>query len=178
MVDFDESSKDYRDQVRNTIQHWFTPVILKMQGKFCWQIMIDGGALEECVVMTHRSLKSLQNVPAPNQFKKAGHYAYWIRKLKPLQVITETKLREILIKAGKVKEIELTGMSSCKPRPGDRYVNEIFAFCVGAGIIKAYPLGGKVVRIKENMFNDLIVTCRYETYSPSSLSLLFEALTV
>jgi hypothetical protein len=110
----------------------------------------------------------------PNEIKQAGHYAFWIRKLKPLRVVNIEELAgacDQLVAKGLLKG-QLTAIQAIVP-PGRRlYVNEAFALLAAVGF--AYE-GGYRIDFTAKEFNDLAVSLRYHSFSPSALSAILMA---
>ncbi len=69
---------------KEDVRELLIPAMHKIVDFFDCAILADVACLEECSVAARESLSKLPNIRNPNQFKRAGHYAYWVRKLKPL----------------------------------------------------------------------------------------------
>lgn len=123
-----------------------------------------------------RALLTIEHVglAQPNAIKQAGHYAFWIRKLKPLRVVNLDEhveaTRQLIAQA--LLRGEISAVQSIVP-PGRRlYVNEAFALIAAVGIARD---GGYNIEITAPVFNDLAVSLRYHSFSPSALSSMLNA---
>ncbi|WP_420905043.1 hypothetical protein [Candidatus Magnetaquiglobus chichijimensis] len=100
---------------------------------------------------------TLSQVPqrdGPAPIKKAGHYTFWIRKLKPFMVMDDP---------------QETG------RIGYMFFNETASILFG---IQHMELAGYQVHLSMNldMINDLYVGLRYSAFSPTSIAAIFQTL--
>ena len=135
-------------------------------------------------VAIESALKAFQTlhhtgIDKPNEFKQAGHFAFWIRKLKPLRVVD---LRSFQNMYALLREKNLLkGTTSMEfisappePPPEARFINEIFAIFSAIGIIRnGRP--GCPSRLDPPTLNDLIVNLRYHSYSPSAVGAIIES---
>ncbi|MGE5503266.1 MAG: hypothetical protein ACM31L_02475 [Actinomycetota bacterium] len=136
-------------------------------------IALDNEVLQEAA---GRALLTIGHVGMedPNEIKQAGHYAFWIRKLKPLSVVN---LDELVSASAQLAEKGLlrgsiTAPQSIIPHARRLYLNEAFALIAAIGIAKN---GGYDIELNAKQFNDLTVSLRYHSFSPSALSALLMA---
>lgn len=138
-------------------------------------IELDNEVLHEAA---GRALLTIDHVglSQPNEIKQAGHYAFWIRKLKPLRVLHLDELAEVvrqLTQCGLVTG-GISAVQSVLPPVRRLYVNEAFALLAAIGIARR---GGYRVNLTSAIFNDLAVSLRYHSFSPSALSAMLMAYT-
>lgn len=106
-------------------------IVPKIEERWGCIISLDLEILQEAA---GRGLLTLDHVglEKPNRLKQAGHFAFWIRKLKPLAVVNlsefpdlidELKGRELLGGDGRV-----TAGQDIVPPPRKRFVSEMLLF--------------------------------------------------
>ncbi|OQY01535.1 MAG: hypothetical protein B6I26_04195 [Desulfobacteraceae bacterium 4572_130] len=101
---------------------------------------------EESVLKAEQYLKVFKN---PNLSKVAGYYSFWIRKLKPFYV---------------------------RAKRNNNYItdlNEIFAILFGLVLI-SQGVKRSIPKLSKKFLNDLVYSLRYHTFSPQSVTLIFE----
>ena len=103
---------------------------------------------EESVLKAEQYLKVFKD---PNLSKIAGYYTFWIRKLKPFYV---------------------------RAKRNNNYItdlNEIFAILFGLVLISQRVKSNiPIPMLPKDFLNDFIYSLRYHTFSPQSLTLIFE----
>lgn len=140
-----------------------------------WGCLIeaDQEILEEAAGRADLTLEHV-GMEQPNEIKQAGHYAFWLRKLKPLRIldpvehaeVTEQLVAQNFLKGG-------VHSAQSMPRHARRlYVNEAFSLVAAIGIART---GGIDIAISPSVFNDLTVNLRYHSFSPSALSSMLNA---
>lgn len=141
-----------------------------------WQVIVDAKALDECAMKAEETLQGT-GIPHPNMFKIAGHYAFWIRKLKPFSLYKRDELVRLLDAIGVGSDLcQLLPAQNRVDRHSDLFVNEIIAVFVAIGLLR-YGLPAMTPSgLSSKMLNDLIVGLRHHSYSPSSLAILMEAI--
>jgi len=136
-------------------------------------INVDLEVLQEAA---GRAMLTIEHVgmEQPNEIKQAGHYAFWIRKLKPLTVVDLNQLKEAVdelaeqaLLKGKIEAVQGT-----VPPSRRRFVNEMFALLSAIGIAKA---GNYNIEMTSTKLHDLAVNLRYHSFSPSALSSMLMA---
>lgn len=110
-------------------------------------VILDNKLVKECAVRTAISLREynmsgdpLENgegFQAPNHLKEAGHYAYWITKIKPLRLFSAPMVAEVLDKAGIQYDAAALGRLNHDRRKLIIKLNEWAAISVAAWIIVA-----------------------------------------
>ncbi|MBF0324871.1 hypothetical protein [Magnetospirillum moscoviense] len=166
-------------------------------------LVMDNKIVEDCAIQARQSLASYNMDSskgvhsAPNHFKEAGHYAYWVRKLKPLQVVSLSGLVDMLSDCGIVCDCRNGSLPA--DNPGVVLVNEYAALHVARAIVRAVEQrhydaldqNGKVNeqmrrqfqefrsvvnRRLKRMSDDILMSIRYNSHSPNSMAILMEAL--
>lgn len=152
------------------------PGVEQVEHIFGWKILVDDKALEECGKKAEETLGHLQGIPAPNTIKIAGHYAFWIRKLKPFSLYRRSEAVALLAGLG-VRDAEGIVPPEDEPHGAKTlFVNEIIAIFAACGLVNRYRPAGMRIHPSAGMMNDWIVGLRYHSYSPSSLAILLEGL--
>lgn len=131
--------------------------IKNYESVFHCTVSINLPVLDECFCRVEESLhKHFKSSEAPdgyepNNFKVGGVICFWLRKLKPLTVPDAEK--------------------------DNRFVNETVAFLVAYSFAYLYTLEKKIhiPKIGEPYLHDLLTSFRYNSWSPTSMSFLFEA---
>lgn len=112
----------------------------------------------------------------PNEVKQAGHYAFWIRKLKPLRIVNLESLADEVRQLSKIKMVDgdiNRVQDIVTPILARRlFINETFALLAAIGIAGE---GGHYVEMSAKPFHDLVVSLRYHSFSPSAISALLMA---
>jgi hypothetical protein len=131
-------------------------IIPQIEAKWGCIIEVDDAILQEAA---GRALLTIEHVrlKEPNAIKQAGHYAFWIRKLKPLRVVNLE---------------QHVAPQSIVPPARRLYVNEVFAIVAAIGIARA---GGYSIAMDPAVLNDLAVSLRYHSFSPNALSAILNA---
>ncbi|MCK5778695.1 MAG: hypothetical protein KAH11_07880 [Rhodospirillales bacterium] len=141
-------------------------------------------------------LESISGIPAPDEFKIAAEHAFWIRKLKPCRhdIFEDGGAHEIFLEHLK-PEIKAEGLdqkafdravkrtlkqavsgrleNDHKELPRVQFLNEMVAVRVATKILEAE---GIFLHYRPEVFHDLISTLRYNSVSPGTLRLVFEAM--
>ncbi len=160
------------------------PLVERIEELIGRRIVVDVKVFAECLECSRTGLaKSRVDGPKnPNDFKKAGQYAFWIRKLKPFRVFWA---REIVDQIDALNgqcghdfdciKAVLAADASATDLPRHRYVNEMIAVWVAI----AFMTGLKKLReiqLTPTFLHDLLARLRYDAYTPENLALLFEAM--
>lgn len=150
-------------------------VILEIEKNWECVIEVDLKILEEAVLRAEQTLNHV-GIDAPNHIKQAGHFAFWIRKLKPIRVMHLRYFQEIFAQMveGKLIKGKMDDVGSEDTKPRARYVNEIFALSVALAILKK-GMPGIRFNLNPAIMNDLAVSMRYHSFSPSAMSAILEA---
>lgn len=167
----------------NRVLNVFDPFIERIEKKIGRQIVVDVKVFEECLERAAIGLQKAKiDGPArPNDFKKAGQYAFWLRKLKPFRVFRVGEVVEQIENLGGVCGHDYTcikavlGKDAVADLPIHRYVNELISVWVAV----AFMAGRKKMReilLTEVFLQDLLARLRYDAYTPDNLSILFEAM--
>jgi hypothetical protein len=138
-------------------------------------IAVDAAILEEAAIRAEITIKQI-SIVQPNELKQAGHYAFWIRKLKPLKIVdlavlkeTIDQLEELALIRGSITEIQ----SIPNPPPNSSiFINELFATLAAFAIART---GKFMVSIEAASMHDLATTLRYNSFSPAALSAIIQA---
>lgn len=161
-----------------------TPLVERIEGLLGRRVVVDVKVFAECLECARIGLKKarIDGPKNPNDFKKAGQYAFWIRKLKPFRVFWA---REILDQINALNGLcchdfecissALTADGDAEDAPRHRYVNEMIAVWVAI----AFMTGVKELReiqLTKIFLHDLLARLRYDAYTPENLALLFEAM--
>ncbi len=97
----------------------------------------------------------LGNLRQPNIIKVAGYYGFWLRKLKPFYVATSDG-----------------ECSMCVAN-----INELASLMFGSILISQKShLQDRLPLLSADFINDLVASLRFNTFSPQSLTMLFQAL--
>ncbi|KAA0680368.1 hypothetical protein DS843_13745 [Roseomonas genomospecies 6] len=144
-----------------------------------------------------------QPVALPNFYKEAGHFAYWITRLKPLRLVNFTMISETLNRLGITHDA--AALDAVKKRAQRRdlvlLLNEYAAYHVAKSIIyrsedalfnmttsgqpaeSVSATRSEFRRLRQRSMERamglstyLLNSLRYDTHSPNSLALLLEAL--
>jgi hypothetical protein len=164
----------------------FLPLVQRVEEKLGLRIVVDVKVFEECLECACTGLKKskVDGPNKPNDFKKAGQYAFWIRKLKPFRVFRAQEIIDQIqaLKGVCTHEMEcikgaLASDSGADDRPQYRYVNEMIAVWVAI----AFMIGAKKKKLREiqltkTFLHDLLSRLRYDAYTPDNLALLFESM--
>lgn len=114
---------------------------------------LDPDIAEEVFEKAGNTLGSISD--GPNEFKKVGHYAFWVRKLKPFTVEVHPK------------------NTDGEKLPGGFYFNEFVAFIMAADLLGMH---GHKIKDDLDFIQDVVATMRYSSCSPSTLTLMFQAM--
>ena len=138
-------------------------------------IAVDAAVIGEAGARAGITIRQI-SVDQPNEIKQAGHYAFWIRKLKPLKIIDLVELKETIVELGKLSSvkgsIEQTQSIQCPPSDAAMFINELFAILVAIAICKT---GGYRVTMEKHAMHDLATTLRYSSFSPAAISAVLQA---
>jgi hypothetical protein len=160
------------------------PLVERIEALIGRPIVVDVKVFAECLECARTGLKKarIDGPQNPNDFKKAGQYAFWIRKLKPFRVFWAREIVEQInaLKGQCGHEFEcvmaaLTVDAEAQDMPRHRYVNEMIAVWVAI----AFMTGVKKLRdiqLTKTFLHDLLARLRYDAYTPDNLALLFEAM--
>ena len=112
------------------------------------KLVIDDDIVKEINLMAIRTLKQYQPVK-PNAAKIAGHIAFWTRKLKPIFYDGDTKNKYLTI-------------------------NELAGVLIGFGVCFHFYNNSKI-HPHGRWFEDWLKSLRFNSHSPQSTALFFEA---
>ncbi len=135
------------------------------------QIVYDRGIGQEIVLKAEEHLQSISGVPAPNPFKVAGYYAFWIRKLKPCRVFSTQSFITMLDHHKIIHQVKAP--TSAENLPHWAFVNEMIAVKLAFAILSA---GGIKMPVKAELVHDLITSLRYHSISPNALRIVLESM--
>jgi len=192
-----------RSELVDVIHAGADKVVKKLPGSI---IIQDNAIIEECAARASRTLAGYNmsgevsglHKKLPNHFKEAGHYVYWIRKLKPLRVVDFSTIGEILkrrqvnynekrLESIAVKSTPMTSINECIAI----YVAKQIVWSAEDFIVSELDKQSKVSdlwkeKFKKNrtlcsrklhgMTSDMIASLRYDNHSPNTLALLMESM--
>jgi hypothetical protein len=134
----------------------FDKLVGRVESSIGSKIVVDEKIFHEVLLCAKKSLDRtrIDGIRRPHDYKKAGHYAFWLRKLKPFRT-----------------DESPAGTS----RPSWKYVNEIIAAWTGIAFVLG-PSAAREMVVSANFLRDMLAGLRYDAYTPDGLSLLFEAI--
>lgn len=148
-------------------------------------IVVDVKVFDECLerAMIGFNKTKVDDSATPIDFKKAGQYAFWIRKLKPFRIWRPSEIIEQIDQIGGTCDHNYTCITKLAKdraltppdRPVYRYVNELIAVWIAL----AFMIGTSKSRdicLTKIYLQDLLARLRYDAWTPENLSLLFEAM--
>ena len=143
-----------------------------------WKCLVlkDSIVADEVVKVAEDDLNRIKGVPSPNAFKIAGHYTFWIRKLKPFRIFDLDDMQAMLMAMGysyKLNADKLNDNILSAADPRRLIVNELIAVKVGIAIIEE---DGHVLRWNPELINDLIESLRYHSHSASAIRMFYEGM--
>lgn len=167
----------------NRVLDTLEPLIGRIEGKIGRRIIVDVKVFEECIERADIGLaKSRIDGPlAPNDFKKAGQYAFWIRKLKPFRVFKSQEIIDQIESVGGscAHGFECVRATVSQDSGGDlpihRYVNELIAVWIAIAFMAGTKKSREIL-LTAVFLQDLLARLRYDAYTPDNLSILFEAM--
>ena len=137
---------------------------------------MDKEVAEEVILKAEECLQKIAGIDEPNTLKVAGHYAFWIRKLKPFRVFKIGVLVEMLNARGIAHNID---SAACEQTSAGvalhLYLNEMIAVRYATALIKQR---GIRLSLRPELLHDLVTSLRYNSYSPSALRIVFEGMVV
>jgi hypothetical protein len=137
-------------------------------------ILHDRQISQEALIHAGRSFGSIPGIDNPNHFKIAGHLAFWIRKLKPFRIFRLSTVVAHLEKRGLSHPFPEAMLKQENPdNPNALFVNEIIAVNAAFGFICAT---GTLLRPKPELVQDLIVSLRYNSFSPHAVRIILEGM--
>lgn len=160
------------------------PTVEKVEQMFGKKIVVDAKVFEECLHRIQISIakSAIDGAESPNDFKKAGHYAFWFRKLKPFRIF---RSREIIAQVRAIGGVcehsfdcvskQLVAEDGTPDRPRDKYVNEFIALMIALAFIRGKDAQRRI-QLSAVFIQDLLARLRYDAYTPDNLSILFEAM--
>ncbi|MBF0211460.1 MAG: hypothetical protein HQK68_11325 [Desulfamplus sp.] len=125
-------------------------------------VVVNLVILDECfnrvdIILEQSYLNDPKQSNELSEFKIGGTVCFWIKKLKPFRVSDDN-------------------------HTANRLINEILAFLLAYflifGYLSIHKKESHIPKIKAHYFSDLIRSLRYNSYSPQSLVLLFEGLSL
>jgi hypothetical protein len=138
-------------------------------------IAVDAAILQEARMRAEITIKQIA-IKQPSELKQAGHYAFWIRKLKPLKIVDLVELKEMIVeleKTGLIKGSIEQVQSIALPSPDSSiFINELFAVVAAIAIAKT---GNFAVKMEKAPMHDLTTTLRYNSFSPAAVSAIIQA---
>lgn len=150
-----------------------TEIVPKIETTWGCLIELDLEVLQEAAARADLTIGHV-GIQFPNALKQAAHYAFWLRKLKPLRVLNVAEHAEVTrqLIADRMLSGSVDKVQSTVPPPRRLYVNEAFALLAAIGIARS---GGYSAKLNESIFNDLVVSLRYNSFSPSALTAMLNA---
>lgn len=153
--------------------------VAEIERLFNWDVLVDPKALEACDVWARKTLDQMDGIDSPDEFKMAGHYAFWIRKLKPFSLYNSDDLTQLFTSLGK-SETDTRAFLPMHVAPPTglkaQFVNELISVAVAGGILEYFGHRLKVGELPTKFLHDWVVGLRYHSYSPSALSILVEGI--
>ncbi len=143
----EEMFKDMRKFIEHSVNHY--------KQYYSMSLEINEVLLDEIEFRTLKSLNEFEkNDGEPNGAKIAGILVFWIRKLKPIFILKESKNKHHLI-------------------------NEIAALMTGLAICNIYHIRKlkDKISISDRVFDDWIHSLHIHSHSPNSTAIAFELLT-
>jgi hypothetical protein len=138
-------------------------------------IAVDAAILEEAAIRAEITIRQIA-IHQPNELKQAGHYAFWIRKLKPLKIVDLVELRETIVELEKLSlikgSIDQVQSIQCPSPDASMFINELFAIVAAIAICRT---GKFTVNMETQAMHDLATTLRYSSFSPTALSAILQA---
>ncbi len=138
-------------------------------------IAVDAAILEEAAIRAEITIRQIA-IHQPNELKQAGHYAFWIRKLKPLKIVDLVELRETIVELEKLSlikgSIDQVQSIQCPSPDASMFINELFAIVAAIAICRT---GKFMVNMETQAMHDLATTLRYSSFSPTALSAILQA---
>lgn len=121
--------------------------------EFDVSIEIDRDIVREITTYASNTLSSLNMATMPNIAKVAGHFAFWIRKLKPIRHSVHSKNKLLTI-------------------------NEVIGITVGVAICQRYfdDTTKQSFRLPRRIMMDWAMSMRFHSHSPHSCAITFEFL--
>jgi hypothetical protein len=181
--------------------------------KFPYKIFIDGHVVHECAARASITLLEynmtgdaigvgeFEEHELPNHFKEAGHYAYWVARLKPIRTLDRTHIATPL-EAGHIKHDggQLKTYMQEGHRP-DFLLNEYAALVIGKLLVSSVEKELLTEKVKSlpraeatalqaafeaartrilgrtnALSPHLLRSFRYDVHSANTIALLFETL--
>ena len=131
--------------------------------------------LEEAGIKAEITIRQIA-IHQPNELKQAGHYAFWIRKLKPLKFIDLVELRETIAELQRLSlikgSIDQVQLIQCPSPDASLFINELFAIVAAIAICRT---GKFTVHIEKQAMHDLATTLRYSSFSPTAVGAILQA---
>jgi hypothetical protein len=144
-------------------------IVPQIEASWACIIEVDTEIMQEAWARANLTLGHVE-LDQPNEIKQAAHYAFWIRKLKPLRVLNLSELAATTNELAALGMIRghVDGMQETMPQGRRLYVNETFALLAAIGIVRHSGYG--IGLSHEKKFNDLAISLRYHSFSPSALT--------
>ncbi len=98
----------------------------------------------------------------PDEFKKAGYWTFWIRKLKPVHIVNP---QEQARQAPVGRDLVLGW-----------YINEFLAVSYSLGVLRVAIRPRQQFRLTPHLWRELVYGLRYRAISPHGMALFYEAL--
>jgi hypothetical protein len=160
------------------------PSIKKAELTFKRRVITNYLVFEEVMIRSNEVLERFSSAGCnPSCFKRAGHYAFWLRKLKPFRVLDVSALKNDLEAFG-IKNCDFTSIAEAEPEPpieenAALFVNEMIAAWTGFGLVNHLlheEMDGKVKTVlSSKTFVDFYMGFRYRVYSPDAMVMILEA---
>lgn len=159
------------------------PLMERIEDKIGGRIVVDVKVFDECLERAKIGLdKARIDGPAsPNDYKKAGQYAFWFRKLKPFRVFHVEEIVDQIVAVGGECAHDFDCVKNAlaaenRPaHPVHRYVNELIAVWIAIAFM-AGRKRSREIQLTPVFLQDLLARLRYDAYTPDTLSILFEAM--
>lgn len=167
----------------NAVLDSLTPLITRIETMIGASIVVDVKIFEECLIRSKIGLDKakIDGPSKPNDFKKAGQYAFWLRKLKPFRVFHAQEIvDQISALGGECRHafecIKNLAQGAPPAVPAHRYVNELVAIWVAIAFMAGKKKKARDILLTSVFLQDLLARLRYDAYTPDNLSILFEAM--
>lgn len=163
----------------------FDGLVSRVETSLGCRIVVDAKVFHEALLRAGRSLEKtkLDGIPRPHDHKKAGHYAFWLRKLKPFRIFQLKEIDDQLKQVGVTCPVKFQCIddqiaeeaANFTPRSSHKYVNEIIALWTGIAFILG-PNAAREITMTAPFLRDFLAGLRYDAYTPDNLALLFESI--
>lgn len=169
----------------DVILNGYDVLVTRIERALGCKIVVDTKVFHEVLLRAGRSLEKtkLDGIPRPHDHKKAGHYAFWLRKLKPFRVFMLSELEDQLRQVGVTCPVlfQCVNASVAKdtgtvhPQNSHKYVNEWIALWTGIAFVLGTHAAREII-MTQPFLRDFLAGLRYDAYTPDNLAILFESI--